>query len=71
MYQVLNLYIHVQKCRWVCLFVCLFLPLRAAHGSSQTRGLIGVADLHPQPQQHQGSKLHLRPTLQLAALLEP
>ena len=43
-----------------------------AYGGSQARGLIGTvaASLHHR-HSHAGSKLHLRPTPQLTAMLDP
>ena len=54
-------------------FFCLFCLLRAtlvAHGGSQARGLIGAVATSLR-HSNVGSKLRLRPTLQLMASLDP
>ena len=68
---------------WVCVSLCilvysaptlLFLPFRAtlmACGGSQARGRIGAgATSLCQSHSNAGSKLHLRPTPQLTAMLD-
>ena len=54
------------------LFILFFRAALVAYGSSQARGLIGAvaASLH-QSHSNSGSKLHLRPTPQLMAMLDP
>ena len=54
------------------LVLFLFMAVPAAHGSSRARGGIGaaVAGLR-HSHSSVGSKLHLQPTLQLAAVLDP
>ena len=55
-----------------CLFFFFSRAAPAAYGGSQARGLIGAvaAGLH-QSHSNVGSELHLRPTLQLTAMLDP
>ena len=59
----------------IYIYVCLFVFSRAvpaAYGGSQARGLIGAVavGLH-HSHSNAGSQLHLQPTLQLTATLDP
>ena len=72
MYYIYNLFL-LFGCFFVLFcFVLLFRAAPAAYGDSQARGLIraAAAGLHHN-HSNTGSKPHLRPTPQLAAMTDP
>ena len=58
-----------------CFFFFFFLLFRSApeaYGSSQARGQIGATDASPyHSHSNASSQMHLQPTLQLTAMLDP